>query len=846
MRVDNHHFTNLDDALGQLAHWQVVSDDSAQYLIQVFAALPTGDARALASELKRVFPHSVVLGMSTNNGLCLGKLFEAPIVVSLLRLEHTQLVGGLHTISPETATSDVNALVKEVHRQDCKAIISFAHGIDASHQHMFAGAREHCSVPIVGGIADHSKEAQGPWVMLDTHVSANTIVAVTLNSQQLQVWQRAFLEWIPIGREMTVTHSDGHRLYSLDNEPVIEAYSRYFSVDGHCQFEVCQDFPIYCRTQGDMVYSAPVSLYEDGSMQMTEVLPQGEKVQFSYFHPNLSKSRIREELRGMHEQLPEAIFLYNCASRVFNGDGSIEEEVEVFEQLAPSAGAYCFGEFSAEPEQRIAHHSVTYLGLAETPRTRAVDQPEFSQHRPVDRSLSPLFSLINQAFIDLAQLNANLEQQVGEKSRALISSIQQHRLTGLPNRSQMNTQLAPYKKLRGIVVIKLCNLGWINHGAGDHFGDQAVTWVAHQIDQFCEQRWGNDYVLLQLSSSEWLLAVCCQTSQKAMRSDLIELISGIESQRCPLRKGRELHHTNVVLKAGVAVQSNGLMPQSEVKLNRLLHRAKQARRDALSGNQVVCFYRPTDTLIADPSQAMMAIEIVKNALEQGGVEIFGQPIFEQGTRQIASVECLVRIRDGEGFLPPGIFLPAISQTNLYSELSREIIRLSIAQMDSQGLRYSINVAPQDLFNDETFACLLAQIKAAKQPELIGIEVLESEQIRDYEAFAKKLSQLSELHARVIIDDFGSGYSNLNEILKLKPQIVKLDGSLVRDMDTDPQQRLMVEHFNNLCQAMNIRTTAEFVRNQAICEIVESIGVDYLQGFYLAEPQPLAQLLEQYT
>ncbi|MEF1174905.1 EAL domain-containing protein, partial [Vibrio sinaloensis] len=78
----------------------------------------------------------------------------------------------------------------------------------------------------------------------------------------------------------------------------------------------------------------------------------------------------------------------------------------------------------------------------------------------------------------------------------------------------------------------------------------------------------------------------------------------------------------------------------------------------------------------------------------------------------------------------------------------------------------------------------------------------------------------------------------DEIVQLQPDIIKLDGSLIRQIDHDKKQRKITSQLIRLCQVFEAKTVAEFIHNQAVCEIATEMGVDYLQGFYLGEPKPL--------
>ena len=124
----------------------------------------------------------------------------------------------------------------------------------------------------------------------------------------------------------------------------------------------------------------------------------------------------------------------------------------------------------------------------------------------------------------------------------------------------------------------------------------------------------------------------------------------------------------------------------------------------------------------------------------------------------ASQECLVRIIEEDGsIIAPGRFLPIISDTHLYTRLSRHMIRSTLNYMKDKQGDFSINLSPQDLLSDKTLMLLEHAITQLNDPRRIGLEVLESEQIKDYGRMIEVCSHFRNLGARIIVDDFGSGY-----------------------------------------------------------------------------------------
>ena len=218
--------------------------------------------------------------------------------------------------------------------------------------------------------------------------------------------------------------------------------------------------------------------------------------------------------------------------------------------------------------------------------------------------------------------------------------------------------------------------------------------------------------------------------------------------------------------------------------------------------------------------------------------MYGQPILKAGTRELVSTECLMRICDNGQVFAPGQFLPAVEGTHLYTRLSREMITRTFDIMQSNDMDFSINLSPQDLMSDRTLDLLESSIMRLDNPFRVGFEVLETEQIQDYDRMIEVCNHFKRLGARIIIDDFGSGYSNIDEIMKLEPQVIKLDGSIIKNVHQDKRQRLISQQMVQLCHALEAKVVAEFVHNKEVCSIVEDMGVDYLQGYYLGEPKAL--------
>ena len=178
------------------------------------------------------------------------------------------------------------------------------------------------------------------------------------------------------------------------------------------------------------------------------------------------------------------------------------------------------------------------------------------------------------------------------------------------------------------------------------------------------------------------------------------------------------------------------------------------------------------------------------------------------------------------------------RTRLYPRLTRTVIRKAVEVFRHNRYPFSINLSAQDFLNPD-FAKYVRYV-LSENPEVrgrMGFEILESEGIENYEPVSEFIRQMKALGCRIALDDFGSGYSNFEQVLRLKLDCIKIDGSLVRDICTEAGSRLIVENLVGMCRKLGIPTVAEYVHSEEVLRAVLELGVDYSQGFYLGRPEP---------
>jgi len=189
------------------------------------------------------------------------------------------------------------------------------------------------------------------------------------------------------------------------------------------------------------------------------------------------------------------------------------------------------------------------------------------------------------------------------------------------------------------------------------------------------------------------------------------------------------------------------------------------------------------------------------------------------------------------------FLPYIEHTNVYFSLTKEILSISFAKALQTNKCISINLNYSDLINKDIEEKIVSEL--GKNPQLaqqITFEILESNEIENVALFKEKIQKIHVLGASISIDDFGSGYSNFRAILDMEADYLKIDGSLIKNIDKNKQDFLVVKNMILFAHDVNMKTIAEYVHSKEVYEKLVSINVDYMQGYYISPPQK--ELLEE--
>jgi EAL domain-containing protein (putative c-di-GMP-specific phosphodiesterase class I)/GGDEF domain-containing protein len=226
---------------------------------------------------------------------------------------------------------------------------------------------------------------------------------------------------------------------------------------------------------------------------------------------------------------------------------------------------------------------------------------------------------------------------------------------------------------------------------------------------------------------------------------------------------------------------------------------------------------------------------LNKALVENQVVPYFMPMYNTNTKKIVKYETLVRIVDGDNIYTPDKFLDISISSGKYHKITQIMIEKSFLYFkEISSIQFSINLSLRDILNPETMKILFTNLDNYSYSSNVIIEILESEEISDFELLNNFIKRVKSFGGKVAIDDFGSGYSNFNYIMNLDIDIVKLDSCLIENILTDQHSVVIVSNIVKIIKELNLEVVAENVFSEEIADLLISLDVDSLQGFYIGK------------
>lgn len=406
-------------------------------------------------------------------------------------------------------------------------------------------------------------------------------------------------------------------------------------------------------------------------------------------------------------------------------------------------------------------------------------------------------------------------------------------LTGVANRRHFDDTLANLLAVNlgkarqvALIILDIDGFKFINDTYGHPVGDEVLKSVAARLS--ADRREG---LVARLAGDEF--AVVLPNVSEEHAHDVAKAIhQGLSGITIRLPVGQLRIQTSV----GVAVApAFGKTPQDLVRAADVaLYHAKKSGRNRV------------DVLSHDMGDAIMDIFSqgfeLRNALNNGMIAPFIQPIFDIQKNELMAYEVLTRLKRGNEYVVADEFVLIAEDLGLIREMDLFIIERALAIVP-KGVHLFVNISMSAFQTPEFYDDFRALMQSPPaQGREVTIEITERQTIEMTEAFFDLLNDLRASGIRIALDDFGAGYSTYAYLRKLKPDFVKIDGSFVQQMLNDVHDHKIVEQIRELSTAFGARSIAEHVEDAKTLAVLRALGVEYAQGYYFGKPKMIEEYL----
>ncbi len=271
------------------------------------------------------------------------------------------------------------------------------------------------------------------------------------------------------------------------------------------------------------------------------------------------------------------------------------------------------------------------------------------------------------------------------------------------------------------------------------------------------------------------------------------------------------------------------------------------------GRNRIHFYTNNDDTTVKREGEMQWVHKITRAIEDDRFVLYFQEIrgLQDEPIQLHGEILLRMMGNSDKLIPPGAFIPSAERYNLMSTIDRWVIKNSFEMfakcseiIAAKNCLFSINLSAQSLCDDDLHDFVNDQLDTfAIDPAIICFEVTETSAIANLSRAIQFINELKERGCHFSLDDFGSGLSSFAYLKNLPVDFLKIDGTFVRDIESDPMDYALVSSINQMGQIMGIRTIAEYVENEQIHKLLRSMGVNYGQGYGISKPVPLTQIIQ---
>lgn len=835
MKTYNHLFETLEKFNDFLDGIEL--DRSRQVLLRIHSNIHTADMmEQLTAELKGILPSAVMIGCSTSHVICEGKILQGACLISLTLFEKCEIRIGMFSCEQgKGVEKEGEALSREVSEGLVKGDRGLMLTFFPLSYYKTAKFVEHMDrmnkgLHMIGGVAyvadgAYSEAGEKAYVIGQTEASVTKMAAVMLVSPQLSIYESVICGAESVGRSYEITKVHEHFVDEIEG---IDGAGWYQEMLGKEELQkdpsLAGIFPlVHEETQiaYNLVYEPAATLPDPWKSEnrdrinLFSEISEGMRFGLGYFAPQKIVDQLSAAYEKLGEEPVETLFAYDCLSRMWMLHDCATWEIGQF-YTTNISGAMMAGEIgNINGKNLYGNSSLILAGISENPDARLLLKEKGL--RDVSGLQHENMQIINYL---LMTGNRQLSEQLSLQRDKMKQAMFYQDVLGMDNQAKYIYDKDSHH-LDKIAVFSLKNERMLRLFLGQEAFWSELKDIYEKLKKALKEkeRLYADKLYFYSYGENGLLIAAGESLTD--RGDFVECI-----------------RTAYDFLNGIACRDFKLSYECAVVIREedALQKADTALQYGAKSKTSFVIYNQIQEEVADMKEEMHILQVVREALVQDGIAPYFQGIYDNRKGRIEMYEALIRIKDAQGNLYyPGQFLSIAKEYDLYEALSVIMVKKVMGMFLHEDVKVTINLNVQDIYDEDMIEMIFHYLKQASHPGNFVFELVESEEVKDYQYIEQFAERIHEHGAKIAIDDFGSGFSNLLHIIKINADILKIDGEIIKVVCQDENCREFVTMINEWCRSTGKEVVGEFVENENIQRIMEKIGIAHSQGYYFAKP-----------
>jgi len=393
------------------------------------------------------------------------------------------------------------------------------------------------------------------------------------------------------------------------------------------------------------------------------------------------------------------------------------------------------------------------------------------------------------------------------------------KLTFLPNRNRLKKDLPDLLDTQ-MALIDIDKFSTINDLYGESNGNKILYKFSQALKNFFKK---DLYRLYRIESDKFVIIARNNT-------ELLDFYHACKNFADNIEKNSiSIDETEIDINVTI-----GIAQASGTQAYKYVQRVKNYARKKL---EQIMIYDDSLNIQESFEENIKWVKQVKTGLKEGRFKAYFQPIVNTQTQEIYKYEALIRyIDENNAPVSPYQFLEIARKAKLYPKVIKVMLNEAIHLIQNKNKRVAVNISFDDISSSKTTNYIYDILEEKKEfTHMLEFEILESEEIQDFDAVIAFITNVKRFGCTVGVDDFGAGYSNFNMLTNLNIDFVKIDGSLIKDIDSQKNQEIIVSTIANFSKQFGFKTVAEFVSSEEIYKKVKELKIDYAQGYHFGKP-----------